>query len=149
MWRHETRGTRVDDAEAGLVAAAKQGLVEQWTEVRWDYWVRLKWNKNIGAETADTHLNRLLADLHRTVSPAIHLVGGFHREPMPHAHAVVVLTRRTRLRFMNATEFRDWLQLYWYHGPVWAERFDPMRREPEHGGALAYLAREPGTVVWG
>ena len=129
-----------DDHDVGLLAQAREALVQQWSGVRWDYWVRLQWHAKISAETANEHLERLIRDLHRpTIAgarhPTIRLVAGFHVEPFPHAHAMVALSRRHRIQFLHATEFKDWLQLYWYHGPVWAEPFDATKRHPEHGGA--------------
>jgi hypothetical protein len=145
--------TREDEAQ-GLIADARAALVKQWTPIRWDYWVDLKWRTAVSSETANAHLERLIADLHRpglsgAKHPTIHLVAGFHADPFPHAHAMVALSRRHRMQFLNAAEFKDWLQLYWSHGPVWAEAFDVTKRSPEHGGAVEYLARDPGTVVFG
>jgi hypothetical protein len=147
------RSTPQDDAE-GLIAAARRALVKQWTPLRWTYWVRLEWRRPISVETASVHLERLIADLQRNgphgrIHPTIRVVAGFHNQPYPHAHAMLALSRRHRAQFLDAEEFRDWLQLYWYHGAVWATDFDAAKRSPEHGGAIEYLARDPGSVVYG
>ena len=62
---------------------------------------------------------------------------------------MVSLSRRHRAQFLNAVEFASWLSLYWAHGTVWADVFDGSKRHPEHGGAIEYLSRDPGTVVFG
>jgi hypothetical protein len=146
-------GDRHEDAQA-LTAKAREAWIATWEQTRWDYWVRLNWRNAVHTATANEHLERLIRDLHRpgiqgARHPTIHVVAGFHAEPYPHAHAVVGLSRRHRMQFLNAEEFAGWLAGYWYHGAVWAELYDPTKRNPVHGGALEYLARDPGTVVWG
>jgi hypothetical protein len=141
-------GNREDETQT-LINYAREAWVRVWETVRWDYWVRLQWrSETIGATTAHDHLERLVRDLHRQ-HRTVRVVSGFHADPFPHAHASIGLSRSLRGRFLNPVEFRDWLQLYWYHGPIWAERFDASKRSPEHGGALEYLSRDPGTVVFG
>jgi len=125
-------GTR-DDAQA-LIAKARTAWVEVWTPIRWDYWLTLTWRTE--------RLAAALANEHR-------LVLGFHSDPYPHAHGLVHLSRARRATFLTADEFRDWLHGYWAHGEVWAQTYDPTKRHPEHGGAIEYLARDPGSVVWG
>lgn len=117
--------------------------------VRWDYWLRVEWSHGADPVAAQQHLERFVADLHRT-SPGIRLLAGVHRDPMPHAHLALKLSRRLRARFLNAAEGTDWLRLYWRHGPVWCAAFDRERLAREHvlgRGAVRYLARDPGTVV--
>ena len=142
------RTTQDDDAQA-LIAKARHAWVDLWTPIRWEYWLTLKWRtERITAERANEHLERLVRELHR-MHPMERLVAGFHSDPYPHAHGLVHLSRTRRVQFLTADEFRDWLQGYWSHGEVWAEAYDPTRGSPEHGGAIEYLAREPGSVVWG
>ncbi|SRR6266581_1434534 len=147
-------GDGYDEPHAPLIAKAREALVQGWSGGRWDYWVTLEWRTVIHAATANAHLERLIRDLHRDgirghKHPTVRVVAGFHHDPYPHAHALVGLSRRHRAQVVNAAEFRDWLAHYWYHGPVFAAAYDPTRRHPEHGGAVEYLARDPGTVVWG
>ena len=134
-----------------LAALARRALEQGWSRVRWDYWTSLEWRRQgIAAAMANEHLERLIRDLHRPGRhPTVRLVAGFHPEPYPHAHALVALSRRLRARFSDAEEVAAWLQLWWPHGPVWAAPYDPTKRHPERGGALAYLSRDPGSVVVG
>ncbi len=141
-------GDREDEMQT-LLTYAREAWVQVWEQIRWDYWIRLQWRTEaIGATTAQDHLERFVRDLHRQ-HRTLRVVAGFHADPFPHAHALLALSRRLRGRFLNPVEFTDWLQLYWYHGPIWAEPFDPSKRSLERGGAVEYLAREPGTVVFG
>lgn len=146
---HGGQHVELDEGIARLQQRARDALVQDWNQWRFDYWVTLEWHRAVSEMTANEHLERLLRDLHRTVSPAIHVVTGFHPYPHAHAHAAVHLSRRVRARFLNAAEFEQWLRAFWYHGQVWAQVFDPTRRESGSGGAIEYLARNPGTVVWG
>jgi|SRR2546421_8125236 len=146
--REGTTGTRDADA-AAIAAKARNAWVEVWTAIRWDYFVRLRWHREaIDAASANAHLERLQRDLHRT-QPMLRLVAGVHSDPYPHAHGLVHLSRTQRAQVRTADECREWLQPFWYHGTVWAQVYDATRRSPDHGGAIEYLAREPGSVVWG
>jgi len=141
-------GTRDEDGQA-LIAEARNAWVDVLKAMQWDYFVRLRWRREaIDAASANDHLERLKRDLRR-MHPMECFVAGFHSDPYPHAHGLVHLSRTRRAQFLNAEEFRDWLQPFWYHGSVWAAVYDPMKRHPHHGGAIEYLAREPGSVVWG
>src|SRR5438876_610040 len=139
----------LDEQIARLEQRARDTLAREWNDWRWDYWLRVSWRHRVGATTANTHLEQLIRDLQGRGSPTIHVVAGFHGDDPanPHAHVLVHLSRRVRMRFLNANEFRDWFAAYWRHGECWAAVFDPTRRES--GGAVTYLARDPGTVVWG
>ncbi len=144
------------DAAAVLDANARDEFVARWTPIKWTYWVTLKWHAEwIDAVTANAHLNRLVEDLYLANVcggryPTMRLIGGVHFDPYPHAHAALYLSRRRRAQFVNADEFADWFRLhYWSHGPVWAQAFDPMKRHPQHGGAIEYLSRDVGSVVFG
>jgi hypothetical protein len=139
----------MDDDRRRLEQRARDALAREWSEMRWHYWVRVSWHHGVTEATANDHVDRLIHDLHRTGSPTIRVVAGFHGDDPanPHAHVLVHLSRRLRARIVNTTEFTEWFQPYWYHGQCWAEPFDADRRE--HGGAIEYLARNPGTVIWG
>ena len=83
-------------------------------------------------------------------SRGIRLVGGFHRDPMPHAHLILKLSRRLRMKKPIVSDVAGWLKMFWPHGEVWVEPFDNARLEREHragGGAARYLAAHPGAVV--
>jgi hypothetical protein len=147
-----------DGTDVGLAAQAKArtAWVERGALIRWTYWVRLGWHADrLDATSANADLEKLVGDLYLAKLagppyPTVRLFAGFHSDPYPHAHAAVYLSRRRRLEFVTADEFAQWLRLnYWSHGPVWAALFDPGKKHPEHGGAIEYLARDPGSVVWG
>lgn len=137
----------LEDEIAKAQQEAREALARTWSQTRWTYWCTLEWRGQVSDTTATEHLERLVRDLHRTASPTIRIVVGFHADPHPHAHALIHLSRRLRARFLNAGEFTDWFRAWWYHGPVWAQDFESSRAEP--GGAVTYLARSPETVTWG
>src|SRR5437867_2874112 len=96
-----------DEAVQALITQAKAAWRETWQQIRWDYWVTLKWRGAISAETANAHLERLIRDLQRNGPtghrhPTIRVVAGYHPDPFPNAHAMVSLSRRHRAQFLNA-----------------------------------------------
>lgn len=136
----------LDEEIAAMIANAQAALAEEWGQHPWDYWGVLEWFSPVSAATANGHVERLLDDLHRTVSPAIHLVAGVHDDPGHlHAHVLLALTRRTRFHGRPVAEVAAWVRRFWPHGAVWLQPFNPLRS----AGAVTYLARDPGTVVWG
>lgn len=137
----------LDDGKSAA-ALARDAYSELALAERWDFWLVVEWAYRLDAVTAQGHIDRLVSDLCRK-SPGLRLLAGIHRHPMLHAHAVLKLSRRLRARYQNASEVRDWLRAFWYHGPVWVALLDRKRLASEHragGGAARYLARDPGTV---
>jgi hypothetical protein len=145
--------TTLDQAIATTIVKARDALSAEALGIGWNYWIRLDWRYRVGSITANDHLTAFLQQL-RATSHGIRCRAAIHADipELVHAHLAVKLSRRQRLRFLNPTEFRDWLQMLWTHGDVFVTAFDNDRFHREHasgGGAIRYLARDPGSVVYG
>ena len=137
-----------DEDAAELRRKARRGCVETWQGMHWDHWVVFRLGGKVDEITASAHLERLIHDIDRAHYRAVRILAGFHRDPFPHIHALISLSRRLRRTLSAPVSFQVWLQPFWRHGEVIVEVYDPSRRSPQHGGAIEYTVRDPGTVVF-
>jgi hypothetical protein len=139
-----------ESGEGRLSAAATRAWADGGRRRRWTVWARLSWAWDVSEMRASQQVEQWAERLRARVPGAAVLVGLHNDTARRHAHAVIFVPRQ-----WSAPPFplgvhvvgECWgLWLAWPHGDIWAERFSPGPTASAHG-AVAYLARDPGTVL--
>ena len=139
-------GGTLDDEIRRMEAQAREGLVAQGQNVRWEYWITFKWHYAASESTMQEHLDAFRKIITGPSRGGPVLYTGLQADPMVHAHGLLHLSRRLRFHLLNHAEAEFWLRERWTHGPLWVEPFDANRFTAR--SSLHYLAAHPGTVSW-
>jgi hypothetical protein len=120
----------------------------------WTLWVRLSSATQVSSYTLEKHLQDWATQFRRDILGSAILVGIHNDTDRLHSHALIFIPRRFANPFLPSgvsvvsTSWPQWLAMWWRHGIVWAEPYDPDRfQSSSTHGAAGYLARDPGSVM--
>lgn len=119
----------------------------------WTLYGSLSFATAVSGITVEKHLVDWATQFRRDITGSAIMLAWHLDTDRPHAHVLIFIPRRVADPFhpsgvsVVGWVWPQWLALWWRHGRVWAEPFDPDRFQSSTRGAAAYLARDPGTVM--